>query len=365
MARLSVGVLGLTHDHVWANLRALAASELGALAAVAEPDPLLRHRLERAHGGVAVRDRYEAVLNRRDLDAILIFADNRLSAELGVQALERGLPVMVEKPMAANLSGAEALLAAAGKAGLPLMVNWPTAWRAPLRHGLALVEAGAVGEPVQVNHRGGHAGPREFGCSPQFCEWLYDPARNGGGALVDYCGYGALLCRSVLGRPAAVTAVAARLRKQGLAAEDNAIVVLRYARALALLEASWTQIGGEPAFALLVYGDRGTLIVHQPRPAREGQPVGPGHVQLVSAEATEAISPPPLPPDERDGPTYFLSHLRDARPIQGLCAPEVGRDVQEILGAALESAAIGQQVRLPSGRAAARPASPPGATDIS
>ena len=36
-------------------------------------------------------------------------------------------------------------------------------------------------------------------------------------------------------------------RKPDLTAEDNAVVVLSYPRALGLLEASWTQIGGEPA----------------------------------------------------------------------------------------------------------------------
>ena len=215
-ARLRVGVLGLSHDHVWANLRSVAEGELGTLTAVAEPDALLRARLGREHGGVAVLATYEALLERTDLDAVLLFADNRASAEWGVRALGRGLPVMVEKPMAADVGGADALLGAARAAGLPLMVNWPTVWRPALRHGLALVAGGAIGEPVQLSHRGGHAGPREFGCSPQFCDWLYDGARNGGGALVDYCGYGGILARTVLGRPASVTAVAAHLRKAGL-----------------------------------------------------------------------------------------------------------------------------------------------------
>jgi predicted dehydrogenase len=349
MTRLRIGVIGLSHDHVWSNLAALAASNLGAVAAVAEPDPRLRARLERAHGTIAIHDSHDALLDRRDLDAVLLFTDNRASADLGVRALDRGLPVMVEKPMAADLAGADALLAAARRTGLPLMVNWPTAWRPALRHALTLVRDGAVGEPVQVNHRGGHAGPREFGCSPQFCEWLYDPRRNGAGALIDYGGYGGILCRTLLGRPAAVTAVAARLRTEGLASEDTAVVVLRYPRALALLEASWTQIGGEPAFAVVVYGDRGTVIVHQPRPTREGQKVGPGRVQLVTADRSEMIDPPALPEGERDGPSYFLSRLQHGRPVEGLCAPDVGRDVQEILAAALRSAAAGQEVALPLG----------------
>jgi predicted dehydrogenase len=253
---------------------------------------------------------------------------------------------MVEKPMAADLAGAEALLAAARAAGRILLVNWPTAWRPAIRHGLTVARSGAVGLPVQLSHRGGHAGPREFGCSPQFCDWLYDPARNGGGALVDYCGYGALLACALLGLPAAVTAVSARLRKEDLEAEDNAIVVLRYPRALALLEASWTQIGGEPGFGLVVYGDAGTVLVHQPRPTREGQRLGAGRVQLVSRDGSRWIEPPPLPADQRDGPTYFLSCVRDDRPAEGLCTPELGRDVQEILSLALRSAALGREVPL-------------------
>ena len=196
------------------------------------------------------------------------------------------------------------------------MINWPTAWRPALRHGLGLVASGAVGEPVQLSHRGGHAGPREYGCSAQFCDWLYDPRRNGGGALVDYCGYGAILARAVLGRPQSVTAVAAHLRKEGLPSEDNAVVVLRYPRALAVLEGSWTQIGGEPGFAVIVYGDAGTLLVHQPRAVREGQAVGPGRVQLVRAREPDdrsagaaagrarrrhllPLAPPGRPPDRR------------------------------------------------------------------
>ena len=350
MAPLKVGILGLSHDHVWGNLAALSAGGLGQAVAAAEPDPQLRERLERSHAGVERHATYDALLERTDLDAVFVYADNRTSVELAVRALGRGLPVMIEKPMAADLAGAEALLAAARAAGLPLMVNWPTAWRPALRHALALVRSGVVGEPVQLSHRGGHAGPREFGCSPQFCEWLYDPDKNGGGALVDYCGYGAVLCRIVLGYPIAVTAVAAHLRKAALDAEDNAVAVLRYPRALGLLEASWTQIGGEPAFAMIVYGEAGTLLVHQPRPIREGQKVESGRIQLVTGERSEMIEPPALPADERDGPTYFLSRVTDGRPVDGLCAPELGRDVQEVLAAALRSSATGREVTLPLAR---------------
>jgi predicted dehydrogenase len=254
---------------------------------------------------------------------------------------------MIEKPMAADLPGAEALLAASRRTGLPVMVNWPTAWRPALRFGLALVLEGAVGEPIQLSHRGGHAGPREFGCSPQFSEWLYDPKRSGGGALVDYCGYGAVLCRIVLGQPQRVTAVTPPPRKPDLVAEDNAIAVLSYPRAIGLLEASWTQIGGEPAFAMIVYGERGTLLVLQPRMTREGQRVESGRVQLVTSTGSRILEPPPLPLDQRDGPTHFLSRLRDGCELTELCGAQVGRDVQEVIAAALLASAHRRSVPLP------------------
>jgi predicted dehydrogenase len=347
MARLSVGVLGLSHDHVWGNLAALHAGEQGRLVAAADPDPQLRERFEKLYGGVATHETFDALFDRRDLDAVLVFSDNRGSAELGVRALERRLPVMIEKPMAADLTGARALLRASRSAGVPLMVNWPTAWRPALRHGLTLAVDGAVGEPMQLSHRGGHAGPREFGCSPQFCEWLYDPHRNGGGALVDYCGYGAVLCRLVLGMPEAVTAVTPPPRKPGLTAEDRAIAVLSYPRALGLLEASWMQIGAEPAFAMIVYGERGTLIVHQPRPTREGERVGTGRVELVTAEGSRIVDPPPLPADQRDGPTHFLACVRTGAAPVDFAAAEVGCAVQEVIAAAQQAAATGRRVALP------------------
>src|SRR5262249_56631542 len=112
-------------------------------------------------------------------------------------------------------------------------------------------------------------------------------------------------------------------------------------------EGSWPQTGGEPGLAAVVYGDAGTLIVHQPRATHEGQRVGAGHVQLVTARGSETIEPPPLPADERDGVTWFLSRVRAGRPVEGLCAPDVGRDVQEILAAALRSSATGVAVPLP------------------
>ena len=132
-----------------------------------------------------------------------------------------------------------------------------------------------------------------------------------------------------------------------LIAEDNAVVVLSYPGALGLLEASWTQIGGEPAFAMIVYGERGTLLVHQPRSTREGERAGAGRVQVVTPEASRFVDPPPLDPDERDGPTHFLACVSAGRDVTGFCAADVGCDVQEVIAAGQRSSATGRRVALP------------------
>ena len=93
-----------------------------------------------------------------------------------------------------------------------------------------------------------------------------------------------------------MTAVAAHLRKPDLTAEDNAIIVLHYPRALGLLEASWTQIGGEPAFGSSSTATPARSSSTSQAATHEGQRVGPGRVQLVTGDgqpARRATSAPP------------------------------------------------------------------------
>src|SRR5215212_6451614 len=106
---LRVGVLGLSHDHIWPNLKALAAGSVGELVAVAEPDPALRARLGEEQGTVETHESYDDLLERGDLDAVFVYADNRSSVELARQSVERRLPTLIEKPMAADLAGADGL----------------------------------------------------------------------------------------------------------------------------------------------------------------------------------------------------------------------------------------------------------------
>src|SRR5262245_36407354 len=110
--KLRVGVLGMTHDHIWGNLADLKNSSLGELVAAADPNEELLAKAQQDYACPAVFEDYEEMLEESELDAVYIFGDNATGAELTMLAAEYGLHVLIEKPMAADLDGANQMLAA-------------------------------------------------------------------------------------------------------------------------------------------------------------------------------------------------------------------------------------------------------------
>lgn len=338
--KLRVAALGLTHDHVWSNLRDLNQSSLGELVAVADMNEELLEKAQNDYNAPALFDDYEELLEKTELDAVYIFGDNATGAALAVLAADHGLHVMIEKPMAADLAGATQVLAAARKAGTALMINWPFAWWPQLQKAFAMAQAGEIGQLFQTKYRSAHAGPKELGCSPYFYDWLYDAELNGAGALMDYCCYGAALARYLLGQPSRVNGTIGHCLKDYVTVDDNAVIVMQWPRAIAITEASWTQIGHLTSYFATIYGSDGTLHV---------EPGNNGRLLLATREHEDGIevAVDPLPEDQRNATNYFLSRISQRLPIEGLCSGEVSRDAQEILEAGLLSASEGQTISLP------------------
>ena len=327
---LRLAVLGLTHDHVWGNLSELRRVKGAQLVAAADPHAPLRTRAKREFACATYADA-RALLERERPDAVLIFSDNAAHVPLAELAAQHGAHILLEKPMAADLRGAERILAATRRPRVRLMVNWPVAWWPQLQHAVRLAADGSIGDLWQVKYRAAHAGPREMGCSRYFWEWLYDARRNGGGAFIDYCCYGVMLARALLGRPGRVTGVAERLLKRTLRAEDNGLLAMHYPHALALAEASWTQVGDLSSYFTFIYGTRGTLLV---------EPGEKGRLLLATAKAPagKVVKAPKPPAHLRSASAHFVHALRTGAPFHLLCDAAVGRDTQAILEAGMRSA---------------------------
>jgi myo-inositol 2-dehydrogenase/D-chiro-inositol 1-dehydrogenase len=85
---------------------------------------------------------------RRDLDAVVVLAPNFLHAEASVAALERGLHVFCEKPMATTMPDANRMIAAAARTGKVLQIGFQMRY-SPLYRALAeVVRSGEIG-PLQ------------------------------------------------------------------------------------------------------------------------------------------------------------------------------------------------------------------------
>ena len=338
--KIRVGVLGMTHDHVWGNLRELVALPQAELVAAYDENAELCTKIQTEFGCQALYADAIAMLDTEELDAVYIFSDNANGADLGVMAANYGLHILVEKPLAANLAGAVGMVAAARTAGVKLMVNWPFAWWPQLQKAFSMVEAGEIGKLFSVKYRSAHAGPKELGCTPYFYNWLYDAELNGAGALMDYCCYGAALARYLLGMPSRVTGVAGNLQKDYITLDDNAIIVMQSPDAIAVSEASWTQIGHMTSYYALIYGSDGTLVV---------EPGGDGRLLLATREAQDGVEVdvPPLPAEMGSASAHFLHCIANDLPVAGLCGAAISRDAQEILEAGLLSADSGVAISLP------------------
>jgi UDP-N-acetylglucosamine 3-dehydrogenase len=112
---VGVGVMGSNHARVFADLPGVK------LVGVADPD---RNQCDFVSGilGCATFSTMESLLDR-GVDALTIAAPTHLHRELAVASIERGVHVLVEKPIASSVEEGRAIIAAARRAGVALMVG--------------------------------------------------------------------------------------------------------------------------------------------------------------------------------------------------------------------------------------------------
>jgi UDP-N-acetylglucosamine 3-dehydrogenase len=120
-APLRVGLAGLGsmgRNH----LRHLSSRPDCRLVAVGDPDPVALADAVARTGAAGWADPL-ALVREAALDAVVVAAPTTAHAALAAAAIERGLPVLVEKPLAATVEEGLALVTAARRRGVPLQVG--------------------------------------------------------------------------------------------------------------------------------------------------------------------------------------------------------------------------------------------------
>jgi predicted dehydrogenase len=118
--------------------------------------------------------------------------------------------VIFEKPMAATYEQAKEMLALATRQKIKVMINYQMAWWPENFTAHDFAASGQLGKVWRVRSIIGHGGPAPRDASDtrgqRFWSWLNDE-KQGGGALIDFAGYGAVWLRWYLGMPRTVYAV--------------------------------------------------------------------------------------------------------------------------------------------------------------
>lgn len=362
---LRFGIAGMTSDHVWAMGDGLAALPGVTLVAGAEPYPELREQATARWGLQRVYEDYHTMLDREELDAILVAGDNSSKADIAEAAARRRVNVYQDKPMAATLAQADRILKAAESSGITLMVAYHSAFNPTYSQVKQLLNQGAIGQVYLARGVTGHGGPVEFGCSKYFCEWLFDKERNGGGTFVDEACYLVDGFVDYLGKISEVSAFTAQMGYRDYLpadVEDNSVAILRFANgALGVIDAKWGQVGPAPV-RTSYHGSKGTLTngPHGTELYSTVDPTAPSGWEPIeiSAAGHGRVAPnlrgyrAPSGTAAGSGSAgseqrYFVECVRSDRPIEGAASPQVAHDVQEVIEAVYRSADSGRAVKLP------------------
>ena len=137
LAVIGAGVMGASH------IERIRADGDSVLAAVCDPD---RSRARRAAGGACpAYAGLPELLRRERIDGAIVAAPTAEHRACGALCVESGVPVLMEKPIAATAADGAALVAAADARGVPLLVGQHRRHSAYVRRAKQAVDRGQIG----------------------------------------------------------------------------------------------------------------------------------------------------------------------------------------------------------------------------
>lgn len=279
---------------------ALARIPGARLTAVAGRDPGRAAALAGPHGA-RVDPTLAAMIERGDVDAVILCTPHPLHAEQGVTAARAGLHVVVEKPMALQPADAERMVAAAADSGVVLSVISQRRWYDAVRRVKDAIDGGRIGQPALASVEVlGWRGAEYFAMDA----WRGTAAGEGGGVLVNQAVHQLDLVTWLLGAAVEVDGWVANVNHPEIEVEDSAVAVVRFAGgALATIIASNSQRPGLYA-RIHVHGTNGASIGVE----TDGGSVFVAGLSLPTVARNDLWTIP----GEEDRPERWLAADRDA-----------------------------------------------------
>jgi predicted dehydrogenase len=274
--------------------------------------------------GAVAGSRWQDAVFRDDVDIVIVATTNEALAPLSLAAVEAGKHVLVEKPAARTTAELDRVIEAAQRYNRRVRVGFNHRYHPAMLEARALIDSGALGPLMFIRGRYGHGGRLGYER-----EWRADPAKSGGGELMDQGVHLIDLAGWFLGPFTQVEGVAATYF-WNMPVDDNAFLTLSTAGGqTAFLHVSCTE--WKNLFSLEIYGRHGKIAID-----------GLGGSYGVERFAHYRMLPEMGPPDTviREYPRgdrswtleleEFMEDIRlDREPSAGLRAARAALDVVE------------------------------------
>lgn len=144
-SKVRVGVIGTTGYAEGVHIRSLASHPRAEIVALCGRDRDRAQEVAARHGISAVFTDYREMIERGNLDAIVIVARDELHHPITMDAIDAGLHVLCEKPLASTAAQAREMYERAEAAGVKHMRFFNLRASPYLRHLRRLVEQGYLG----------------------------------------------------------------------------------------------------------------------------------------------------------------------------------------------------------------------------
>lgn len=337
---LRLGVVGLSHGHLWEVLSRLDRGDFEVVGVAEKNTQLWNNKLLKAKvaDNLFFQDLND-MLDKTKPEAVIVYESIYDHLRVVEACAPRGIHVMVEKPLATTVEQAQRIAELAKKYNIMVLTNYETTWYPANHKAYELINnEQSVGKLSRINVYDGHGGPVEIGCSPEFLEWLTDPVKNGGGAVVDFGCYGANLSTWLMAgqKPVSVFATLKHQKPDVYPnVDDDATIVLEYPDVTTIIMASWNWPMGRKD--MHIYGNKGYIYQDNAKDMRIG--AGEKEAKVIAEK---------LPEPYNDSFYYLKAAVRgniEVKPTD-LSSLENNLVVVEILEAAIKSNSTGEVIKL-------------------
>lgn len=178
--KIGIGLVGAGAIMRLSHGPTIRRSKDAELVAVFDRDLVRAEDIAKDFGGQAY-DNLEAMLERRDVDAVIVATPNRFHAEGVIAAAKHGKHVFCEKPLAIDIASAKDMVDACRQANVILQVGFNQRFWGQVQIAKQLIDSGFIGKIHQVRSQYSEKST----AYPAASRYRYDLAQSGGATIID------------------------------------------------------------------------------------------------------------------------------------------------------------------------------------